>query len=133
MTFADLLASLPSEMRAIAAADPHLPFVLDAVVRAKHRDARASERKMKRVMLVCCPCGFVNGEDYCPWCDDGIPTTADVAAREKQDAERRETVRKAMEALAPRPKADGVPLPGNVPRAPNRFERRRAASRRWRG
>ena len=69
MTLADLLRGIPPEMRALAAADPHLPFVFDAVVRAKHHDVKVAERKARRAMLGCCDCGFARGEDYCPICE----------------------------------------------------------------
>lgn len=152
MTLADLLRGIPPEMRALAAADPHLPFVFDAVVRAKHHDVKVAERKMKRAMLGGCECGFVRGEDVCPQCDLGIAIpiprqellearammrefleTLATAGKQIGDAAREGTrevadLAAAMKTLAPKKKR-AVTL---TARPLNRFERRRERSRRWR-
>lgn len=113
--FETFLRSLPP--------DPHFPAVLDAIVRDRRaQDVAAEERALTRRMLGCCPCGRTAGDDVCPVCDLGIGDAAHEGAREVAD------LAAAMEALAP--KKGTVAL---TARPLNRFERRRAASRRRRG
>ncbi len=108
MDFADFLRSLPPDCH------------LDALLRYR---IRAKVREDERAMLGCCPCGFVRGEDVCPVCDLGIGDAARKGAQEVAD------LAVAMEARVPKKKGT-IAL---TARPPNRHERRRAASRRWRG
>lgn len=104
MTLADLLRGIPP------GAGLHVPAEIH----------EAAERKMKRAMLGGCECGYVRGEDVCPQCDLGMALPP--AAKPSVDE-----IVKAIGKLRmrPTPRSEGRPL--------NRFERRRAASRRWRG
>jgi hypothetical protein len=47
-------------------------------------------------------------------------------------AKHRAAIREVVATIAPTPNVDGAPLAGMAPRAPNRHERRREMSRRWR-
>lgn len=85
-------------------------------------------RRAERRLLGSCRCGFALGEDRCPFCDDGVPEV--FRPRPPLDVD---AIAKALAALsASSPEVDGVPLPGRPRRPPNRHERRRARSRRWR-
>jgi hypothetical protein len=93
------------------------------MVRDQHtRDVAAKERALKRRMLGCCPCGRAPGADVCPVCDLGVP---EVLVAEPAHVV---AMREATKALA---KAMRAELP--AVRAPNRFERRRAAAQRRNG
>ena len=125
---AEQLARLP--------ADPHLAAAIAARVRMPAltvTEERAARRKWERAMLGCCPCGEATGESACPWCDDDtLPEdmrAAGAALRQREATRGKLDVEAVVKALAPKPKAE----PAVVMRPPNRFERRRAASRRWRG
>ena len=128
MTPADLMGAFAAMF-----SDPHAPLLahLRAQMRAaSEAETRAAERRMRRAMLGSCECGEVAGEALCPWCDLGLTKTpADHALDEQRRAERRDAIAKAMAELRPGPV---VQSPG-APRPPNRHERRRARSRRWRG
>jgi hypothetical protein len=96
------------------------------------RAARLAERKMKRTMLGGCECGEVAGDALCPWCDrDDLPEhlrAAGTMLRQRDRARGKIDVAKVAEALVSKPPKTGAQA---APRAPNRFERRRASSRRW--
>lgn len=104
----------------------------------KEAESRAARRRFDRVALGGCPCGEVTGEALCPWCDnETLPEGMREAgarlsrAGRARQAERdvRDALAKMMADLRPRPKAE----PFGATRSPNRHERRRARSRRWRG
>lgn len=105
------------ELAALLAADPHAQAMVAARIR---EDARATDRAVQRRMLGGCPCGRAPGEDVCPVCDLGVPES--LVAEPPHVAKMREVV----EALTREMKAETA-----APRVSNRFERRRAASRRW--
>jgi hypothetical protein len=119
-----------------AGLDPHLPamaHVRAAMRAATEGEARAARRRLERVTLGGCPCGEVAGEALCPWCDDAtLPEGLRMACammRRRARARGKLDVEAVVKALAPKPKAE----PAGATRSPNRHERRRAASRRWRG
>lgn len=111
-----------------------------------------ARRKMIRRQLGGCECGHVRGEDVCPQCDLGmaipiprqellearalmrefLETLADVGQKigsaAREGAKELAELAAAMNAIAPK-KKHTIAL---TARPPNRFERRRAASRRWR-
>jgi len=84
-------------------------------------ETKAARRRWERATLGCCPCGFVKGEGMCPVCDLGM--TVPPSHWPRRDIE---------DALA---KASAVTISAARVepwvRPPNRYERRRARSRRW--
>jgi hypothetical protein len=144
--FETLLQTIPAS----AALPAHL---VDLVNDARARDEHLAKRKVVRAQLGGCECGHVRGEDVCPQCDlgmaipiprqellearalmrDFLETLANVGqkigAAAREGAKEVRDLAVAMNAMAPK-KKHTVAL-AEQPR--NRFERRRAASRRWRG
>jgi len=125
---AEQLARLP--------ADPHLAAAIEARVRMPAltvTEERAARRRFERVARGGCPCGEATGESACPWCDDDtLPEdmrAAGAALRQREATRGKLDVEAVVKALAPKPQ----PLQPHAARSPNRHERRRAASRRWRG
>lgn len=119
--FETLLQTIPAS----AALPAHL---VDLVNDARARDEHLAKRKVVRAQLGGCECGHVRGEDVCPQCDLGMA----IPIPRQELLEARALMRDlavAMNAMAPK-KKHTVAL-AEQPR--NRFERRRAASRRWRG
>lgn len=106
--FETLLQTIPAS----AALPAHL---VDLVNDARARDEHLARRKMIRRQLGGCECGHVRGEDVCLWCDLGMA----IPMPRQELLEARAMMREFLETLAEQPR--------------NRFERRRAASRRWRG
>ena len=104
---------------------PTLMPLGDQMRRASEAEARAAERRMRRAMLGSCECGEVAGEAVCPWCDrEDLPAdllALGAAARHEERVRRTErNVRKALAAITEQKS-----------KIANRFEKRRARSRRW--
>lgn len=125
------------DLASLAGLDPHLPamsHVRAAMRAASEAEERAARRRFERAMLGGCRCGEVHGMDECPWCDDdALPVELRAAgAAMRREARVRTAEQEVRDALAKiaeqRPKIEL-----RAPRKPNRFERRRARSRRWRG
>jgi hypothetical protein len=90
-----------------------------APLRAQMHAIHARERRAaRRKMIGSCECGEVAGEAWCPYCDGGLPRPP-LPAREQMALAK--LVAEAPKVLQP-----------HTPHKPNRHERRRAMSRRWR-
>lgn len=137
MTIDEFLRALDSDLARLAGLDPHLPAMIHA--RAAMREAseaeqRAARRKFDRLALGGCPCGEVTGEALCPWCDrEDLPEALREAGISVRRASRVRQVEQEMRDALAKIAAGPRLLQLHAPRKPNRFERRRAASRRWRG
>lgn len=127
-TLAEALRGIPPTALLVGADHPLLDLWRAQAREKVAEEERAARRRLERAQLGGCPCGEVAGEARCPWCDGGLPaglrSLGDQAARARG-------LQEALAAIAPspRPRAES---PGAT-RPPNRAERRRARSRRWRG
>lgn len=129
-TFADAFRGI-SGTTSIGDVDP---IVATLAERARAVEERRLRRKLERATLGCCPCGEVAGEAECPWCDGGLPLglrDAGAAMRRRDGAKGTIDPAEVIKALAAAKIAEDLCATNGEPR--NRFERRRARSRRWRG
>jgi hypothetical protein len=136
----EALRGIDRDLVAILGADPHAPGLI--AYRAQMREAseaeqRAAQRRFERLMLGCCPCGETAGEAECPWCDGGLPPgmrDAGIALRQRQRAQGViDAFHKTLAEARIEKAKIAADMMADAPRPPNRKERRRARSRRWRG
>jgi len=116
--------------------DPLLDSFRAQMREASVAEERAARRKLERIAFGGCRCGEVTGEAECPWCDGGIPPGlrgAGMVLRQRQRAQGMlDAFRGALAEARSEKAKTAAAIMAEAPRPPNRHERRRARSGRWR-